>query len=145
MKSLSKVSIKKEHEYTLDIEAGDKPLGACRGIINIRFRGNGKMGDEEEFAVAHFPDNFERGFITTFDVVEPKIDVIDEIEIRGGTMIGEKGWKIDRITTTNKKTGAKSVFPVFTNIKCDQTYKFRTNDVSLPQKSSNKGIFYLLG
>jgi hypothetical protein len=75
MKSLSKVSIKKEHEYTLDIEAGDKPLGACRGIINIRFRGNGKMGDEEEFAVAHFPDNFERGFITTFDVVEPKVNV----------------------------------------------------------------------
>jgi hypothetical protein len=75
MKSLSKVTIKKEHEYTLDIEAGDKPLGACRGIINIRFRGNGKEGDEEEFAVAHFPDNFERGFITTFDVVEPKVNV----------------------------------------------------------------------
>jgi hypothetical protein len=74
-----------------------------------------------------------------------QLDVIDEIEIRGGTMIGEKGWKIDRITTTNKKTGARSVFPVFTNIKCDQTYKFRTNDVSLPQKSSNKGIFSLLG
>jgi hypothetical protein len=33
------------------------------------------VGDEEEFAVAHFPDKFARGFITTFDVVEPKVIV----------------------------------------------------------------------
>ncbi|XP_060586275.1 allene oxide synthase-lipoxygenase protein-like [Ruditapes philippinarum] len=126
------------NEYTVCLEAADKPLGACRGVVSIKLRGNGKEGYEEQLAVPSFPDNFERGFKNIFNINEPKLDVIDELEIRGDSMIGERGWNIDRLTVTNKNTGAQSVFPVFTNIKSDQTYTFNINDVSLPQQSSNK-------
>jgi hypothetical protein len=50
-------------------------------------------------------------------------------------MLGEDGWKIDRITVTNEKTGDKKVVPVFTSIARNNVYTFKANDVCLPHKS----------
>jgi hypothetical protein len=63
------------NEYTVCLEAADKPLGACRGVVSIKLRGNGKEGYEEQLAVPSFPDNFERGFKNIFNINEPKVNI----------------------------------------------------------------------
>ncbi|XP_045195885.2 polyunsaturated fatty acid 5-lipoxygenase-like [Mercenaria mercenaria] len=125
-------------DYTICVESADKPKGGCRGTIYVKLLGDGKVGDEDELCVAEFPEKISRGHKNFFKVDEPKIRNIDGIEIRGDAMVGKDGWNIDKVMVTNNKTGVETVLPVFANIRSDRTYKFMTDDLSLPHLSSKK-------